>query len=117
MRLLAHGDDEHEGERRDVREAQPEHVEDRGSILHVVGAAGVAVRNLFGYRLFAWDDVCGVSFPTGARWARLDLPDDEYVPVMAIQTVDKLRAVHAMDRVRELEQRYRPDLASRHDPH
>ena len=82
-----------------------------------IGAAGVAVRNLFGYRLFAWDDVCGVSFPPGARWARLDLPDDEYVPVMAIQTVDKLRAVHAMDRVRELEQRYRPDLASRRDPH
>ena len=30
----------------------------------------------------------GVSFPDGARWARLDLPDDEYVPVLAIQAVD-----------------------------
>ena len=65
-----------------------------------VGAQGVAVRNLFGYRLIPWSDVVGVSFPRGARWARVDLPDDEYVPVMAIQAVDKDRAVDAMDRVR-----------------
>jgi hypothetical protein len=75
-----------------------------------VGAAGVAVRNLFGYRLIPWSDVVGVSFPRGARWARVDLPDDEYVPVMAIQAVDKDRAVDAMDRVRGLLARYRPDI-------
>ena len=39
-----------------------------------------------------------MTFPTGARWARVDLPDDEYVPLMAIQSVDKQRAVDAMDR-------------------
>lgn len=50
-----------------------------------VGAAGVAVRNLFGYRLFEWNVVRGLSFHPGARWARLDLPDDEYVAVMAIR--------------------------------
>jgi hypothetical protein len=78
-----------------------------------VGAAGVAVRNLFGYRLIPWSDVVDVSFPRGARWARVDLPDDEYIPLMAIQAVDKDRAVAAMDRVRELLARYRPDISSR----
>jgi hypothetical protein len=78
-----------------------------------VGASGVSVRNLFGYRLIPWSDVVDVSFPRGARWARVDLPDDEYVPVMAIQAVDKERAVEAMDRVRGLLARYRPDITSR----
>jgi len=77
-----------------------------------VGAPGVAVRNLLTYRLIPWSDVVDVSFPRGARWARVDLPDDEYVPVMAIQAVDKDRAVDAMDRVRDLLERYRPDINS-----
>lgn len=76
-----------------------------------VGAPGVAVRNLFGYRVIPWSDVVGVTFPLGARWARVDLPDDEYIPVMAIQAVDKDRAVAAMDNVRDLLGRYRPDLS------
>lgn len=75
-----------------------------------VGAPGVAVRNLFGYRVIPWSDVVGVTFPLGARWARVDLPDDEYIPVMAIQAVDKDRAVAAMDNVRDVLGRYRPDL-------
>jgi hypothetical protein len=78
-----------------------------------VGPAGVAVRNLFGYKLIAWSDIVGVSFPRGARWARVDLPDDEYFPVMAIQAVDKERAVDAMDRLRGLLARYRPDISQR----
>jgi len=77
-----------------------------------IGASGVAVRNLLGYRLIPWSEVVGVSFPVGARWARVDLPDDEYVPVLAIQAVDKNRAVDAMDRVRDLVVRYRPDINS-----
>ncbi|OAN28634.1 PH domain-containing protein [Mycolicibacterium iranicum] len=77
-----------------------------------VGPSGVAVRNLFGYRLFPWVDVVDVSFHEGARWARLDLPDDEYVPVMAIQAVDKARAVESMDKVRALLQRYKNDVNS-----
>jgi hypothetical protein len=72
-----------------------------------VGASGVAVRNLFGYKLIPWADVVDVSFPRGARWARIDLPDDEYVPVMAIQAVDKNRAIDAMDRVRGLIDQYK----------
>jgi type IV secretory pathway VirB2 component (pilin) len=77
-----------------------------------VGAAGLSVRNVLGDRLVPWDDIVGVSFPVGARWARIDLPDDEYVPLLAIQSVDKDRAVAAMDTVRSLLARYRPDLAS-----
>jgi hypothetical protein len=74
-----------------------------------VGSAGLSVRNLFGYKLVPWSDVVGVSFPGGSRWARIDLPDDEYIPVMAIQAVDQDRAVDAMDTVRSLMARYRPD--------
>jgi Bacterial PH domain len=76
-----------------------------------MGAAGLSVRNLLGDRLVPWSDVVSVSFPAGARWARIDLPDDEYIPLMAIQAVDKDRAVEAMDTVRTLLTRYRPDLA------
>jgi Bacterial PH domain len=77
-----------------------------------VGPAGLSVRNVISDRLVPWDDLVGVSFPVGARWARIDLPDDEYIPLMAIQSVDKERAVAAMDAVRNLLARYRPDLAS-----
>ena len=76
-----------------------------------VGPDGVAVRNLLAYRLIPWTEVVGVSFPPGARWARVDLPDDEYVPVMAIQSVDKERAVAAMDDVRALVEKYRTDVS------
>ena len=78
-----------------------------------VGAAGLSVRNLLGYRLITWPEVVGVSFPAGARWARVDLPDDEYIPLMAIQAADKDRAVDAMDAVRTLMKRYRPDVPQR----
>jgi Bacterial PH domain len=81
-----------------------------------IGPAGLSVRNLLGDKLIPWDEVEGVSFHAGARWARVDLPDDEYVPVMAIQAVDKGRAVVAMDTVRTLMTRYRtarPDGAAR----
>ncbi|PZS39973.1 MAG: hypothetical protein DLM62_05350 [Pseudonocardiales bacterium] len=68
------------------------------------GADGVEVRNLIGTRTVPWELVLGVSFPDGAPWARLELPDDEYIAVMAIQSTDgphavqdirALRAVHA----------------------
>ena len=78
-----------------------------------VGSAGISVRNVLGYKLIPWSGVVGVSFPPGSRWARIDLPDDEYIPVMAIQAVDKERAVQAMDAVRSQLARYRPDLHAR----
>jgi hypothetical protein len=72
------------------------------------GRSGLAVRNMLGEKLIRWSEVTDVSFPVGARWARVDLADDEYIPLMAIQAVDKEQAVAAMDRVRELLSRYRP---------
>jgi hypothetical protein len=72
-----------------------------------IGPDGLSVRNLLTDKLILWSDVVDVSFPIGARWARVDLPDDEYVPVMAIQSVDKERAVDAMDTVRALVAQYR----------
>ena len=79
----------------------------------LVGPTGLSVRNLFGDKLIPWEDVVGVSFPAGRRWARIDLPDDEYVPVLAIQAVDKDRAVDAMDTVRRELRSHRPDLQPR----
>ncbi len=74
------------------------------------GPDGLLVRNLLGEKLVRWSEVVDVSFPPGRRWARIDLPDDEYIPLMAIQAADKERAVDAMDTVRSLLARYRPDL-------
>ncbi|HNM84970.1 MAG: PH domain-containing protein [Mycobacterium sp.] len=77
-----------------------------------VGAAGLSVRNLLGDKLIPWTDVVDVSFPAGARWARVDLPHDEYFAVMAIQAADKGRAVQAMETVRALMREYRPDASA-----
>ena len=71
-----------------------------------VGPAGLAVRNVLGYRLIGWDEVVDVSFPPGKRWARVDLPYNEYQPVLAIASNDGDRAVAAMRAVRELMERY-----------
>jgi len=70
------------------------------------GPDGVHVRNVIGSHRLPWALVQRVSFPDGSPWARIDLPDDEYVPVMAIQAVDGQRAVHAIRALRELHSRY-----------
>ncbi|WP_342661093.1 Uncharacterized protein Rruber_02109 [Rhodococcus ruber] len=70
------------------------------------GAAGVAVRNILGEKTFGWDQVRGMSFPQGKPWPRLELPQDEYVPVVAVQARDGEHAVAALTAFRELEQRY-----------
>jgi hypothetical protein len=68
---------------------------------------GIEVRNILVTRRLPWSLVERVAFPDGASWARLDLPDDEYLPVLAIQAVDGQRAVDAITRVRALHTRYR----------
>ena len=65
-------------------------------------AEGVEVRNVPITRRFAWTEVLSVSFPDGASWARLELPDDEYHAMMAIQAVDRARAVEAVRALRKL---------------
>lgn len=64
------------------------------------GADGVEVRNLFGSRTLPWELVLRVSFPDGAPWARLEIPDDEYLAVMAIQAADGRHAVQAIRALR-----------------
>lgn len=71
-----------------------------------VGARGLSVRNLWTDRVLPWSEIVGVSFPRGSRWARVDLPDDEYIPLMAVQAVDKDRAVAAMEQLRAAMARY-----------
>ena len=65
-------------------------------------AKGIEVRNIATTRWLAWSDVERVAFPDGASWARLDLPDDEYLHVMAIQAVDRERSVAVMRQLRAL---------------
>ena len=75
-----------------------------------IGPAGLGVRNILLERVIPWTDVVGVSFPQGARWARVDLADYEYAAVLAIQSVDGERAVRSMDTLRAQLAKYRPDL-------
>jgi hypothetical protein len=72
-----------------------------------VGPAGLLVRNVLEDKLIAWKDVHNVSFPPGKGWARVDLDSNEYMPVVAIQSVDREYAVTAMETVREAMGRYR----------
>lgn len=71
-----------------------------------VGPEGVAVRNILSERLIEWDLVRGLSFPDGAIWARVDIPDDEFISVMAIQSNDNDHAVAAVRAFRSLEKKY-----------
>ncbi|MFR9731847.1 PH domain-containing protein [Saccharopolyspora sp. MS10] len=63
---------------------------------------GLEVRNVFSTRRYSWDEVSAISFPDGASWARLELPHDEYISVLAVQSADGERAVRAMRDLREL---------------
>lgn len=72
-----------------------------------IGRSGLLVRNVLEDRLIPWAAVVDVTFPRGKRWARVNLDHDEYVPVLAIQSADRERAVDAMDTVRALMERYR----------
>lgn len=74
-----------------------------------VNEDGVEVRNIIGTRFYPWLVVYGLAFPQGSRMARLELPEFEYVPLWAIQSADKERAVAAVKDFRALEARYMPE--------
>lgn len=74
-------------------------------------ADGVFVRNVVGTHRLPWELVLRVSFPDGASWARLELPDDEYLAVMAIQAADKEHAVRAIHALRALHHHHAPVIA------
>ena len=63
---------------------------------------GIEVRNMLGTHHYRWSDIKGVSFPDGSPWARLELPADEYVPILAVQAIDGEHAVTAMRELRRL---------------
>lgn len=65
-------------------------------------ASGIEVRNVLVGRKFSWREVLSVSFPDGASFARLELPEDEYYGMLAIQAVDRERAVQAVRALRGL---------------
>ena len=69
---------------------------------------GMSVRNVFGETFVPWPLVVRVAFPSGAHWAELQMPDDEVKAVLAIQAMDRGRAVTALERLRALHQRYAP---------
>lgn len=72
-----------------------------------IGPDGVAVRNLLNENTYPWDLVQGFTFPEGAQFAHLELPQDEYVAIWAIQARDGEYAVQALARARELAADYR----------
>lgn len=69
---------------------------------------GVEVANIIGTRFYPWLVIYGLSFPKGARMARLELPEFEYVTLWAIQSGDKERAIKAVEEFRALEAKYMP---------
>ncbi|GGK25057.1 membrane protein [Pilimelia terevasa] len=68
----------------------------------VADGAGIRVRNLVGGYTLSWSVVRAVRFRAGAPWASLELHDDDLVPMMAIQAVDKQYAVDGLRRLRTL---------------
>nr|WP_223205084.1 PH domain-containing protein [Gordonia jinghuaiqii] len=79
-----------------------------------VGAQGVEVRNLATTRLFEWDRVLGLTYPEKGFGAWLLFPADEHITVLAIQAGDGQRAIDAMSRFREIEERYRGTVRPGH---
>ncbi|MBD8505262.1 PH domain-containing protein [Hoyosella sp. G463] len=78
-----------------------------------VGSDGVGVRNFFSERVIPWGEVRSVRLRPGGGWARLELPDDEYIPLVAVQATDGERAIRALEEYYRLEARFR---AAHDDP-
>lgn len=74
-----------------------------------VNSDGVEVRNFIGTRFYPWDLVYGLSFPKGDHWARLELPEFEYVAMWAFFAADGDRVMKAVADFRALEDRYMPE--------
>jgi len=54
------------------------------------------------YKTIPWDVIEGVEFPKGRRFARLVLPADETIALLAVQRADREHAVAVMRDLREL---------------
>ena len=65
--------------------------------------SGVHIRNHWGpYKTIPWDVIVTVEFPKGRRFARLVLPADETIALLAVQRADRERSVAVMRDLREL---------------
>ena len=73
-----------------------------------VSARGVEVRNIANAQFCPWDIIHGLSFPTQAQTARLELPDFEFVPMMAMHIRDRETIADTVESFRQLEDRYMP---------
>lgn len=74
----------------------------------IADAEGMKVRNVLGETFLSWAVVQRISFPQGAHWAQIVLADDDILSLLAIQAMDKERAVEALKATRELHARYAP---------
>ena len=73
-----------------------------------VNSEGVEVRNIVNGQFYPWDIIHGLSSPKEARGARLELPDFEFVPMMALNIYDKQLIAQRVEDFRQLEDRYMP---------
>jgi hypothetical protein len=74
-----------------------------------VSPDGVMVRGAFATREFAWSDVRGISFRTDKSvMSRLDLPDHEYMPMLAINSWDKERAIDSLKEFAQARKAFSP---------
>lgn len=69
---------------------------------------GVEVRNFIGTQFYPWFLIYGLSFPKSAHWARLELPDFEFVPMWAFQSADGEHVINMVKEFRVLEDKYMP---------
>ncbi len=76
-----------------------------------ISADGIRVRNVVGERYVPWPIVQRLAFPEGSVWAQLEMADDEQMAVMALQAMDRSRAVESLRAARELITRYAPPPA------
>lgn len=71
---------------------------------------GMKVRNVLGDTTVPWPIVVRIAFPQGAHWAQAVLADDETHPLMAIQAMDRDRAVSALRALRALHAEVAPTI-------
>jgi hypothetical protein len=62
----------------------------------------IKVQNIIGGYELPWQVVRKVRFDRGQPWVYLDLEDDDTVAVLAVQAVDKERALEAVRHLRSL---------------
>lgn len=70
------------------------------------GKAGVEVTGVIGTSRYTWEDIQGFSFPLSSKWARMELPAHEYVPLVSVLIWDKHDAPAVMKKLRECHARY-----------